>query len=154
MTDQNQAPFELRLSVKTRAETLACPLSIARAARAMGLDDHHVRRLELIASELATNLVRHAGGGTLTLRRTDSPAAGVLLTAQDNGPGFSDIEAALTDGVSEGRILTEEVPPIHRIGLGSGLGAVGRLADFMEIANLAEGGAQVSAFVSEVASRR
>ncbi|NKE46312.1 SpoIIE family protein phosphatase [Roseomonas frigidaquae] len=78
-------------------------------------------RVALIATELATNLVRHASaGGTMLFRRIDG-RAGVECLCLDRGPGMADIAVALRDGASGGP------------GRGEGLGAVRRLSDAFDI---------------------
>jgi anti-sigma regulatory factor (Ser/Thr protein kinase) len=71
----------------------------------------------LIATELATNLVRHARQGRLVATATDpGPAAWVQLAAVDHGPGIPDVAAAMADGYSTANSL------------GGGLGACRRAA--------------------------
>ena len=41
----------------------------AAAARAAGFPDERVSEIEIVVSELASNLVKHAGGGDLVVRR-------------------------------------------------------------------------------------
>jgi anti-sigma regulatory factor (Ser/Thr protein kinase) len=67
---------------------------------------------ELVVTELATNLVRHAGGGWLLVRAL-TPSA-IELVAVDAGPGVADLAGAL-----EGRVPDPT-------GLGCGLRAVRR----------------------------
>ena len=76
----------------------------------------------IAATELANNLLLHAGGGELliqTLGPTIRPR--VELLAIDRGPGMSDVARCLTDGYS-----TAGTP-------GTGLGAVRRLASEFDI---------------------
>jgi anti-sigma regulatory factor (Ser/Thr protein kinase) len=71
----------------------------------------------LIATELATNLARHARDGRLVATATEpGPAAWVQLAAVDHGPGIPDVEAAMADGYSTANSL------------GGGLGACRRAA--------------------------
>ncbi|MEU3827651.1 SpoIIE family protein phosphatase [Streptomyces sp. NPDC029080] len=59
---------------------------------------------ELVATELATNLLKHAGGGRMVVNLVARPDAGagrsVQLFSLDNGPGIADVDAALRDGSS------------------------------------------------------
>lgn len=70
-------------------------------------------RVALVATELATNLVRHAGGGRLMLQVINETMVEVLSI--DSGPGMN-VEQALRDGYSSGGTA------------GQGLGAVRRLS--------------------------
>ncbi|HEX6105608.1 MAG TPA: ATP-binding protein, partial [Gemmatimonadales bacterium] len=93
--------------------------AVARAERA-GLSETVTGRVALVATELATNLVRHAGGGILVLQG-GGERGGVEILSLDRGPGILDVGAALRDGYSTGGTS------------GGGLGAVHRLADQAEV---------------------
>jgi anti-sigma regulatory factor (Ser/Thr protein kinase) len=76
----------------------------------------------LIATELATNLARHARDGQLVATATEpGPAAWVQLAAVDRGPGIPDVEAAMADGYSTANSL------------GGGLGACRRAAGVFDL---------------------
>lgn len=70
-------------------------------ARAIGLDEQDRGRASLVATELATNLVRHGRGGELLAKaiKTDQ-ATGLELIALDRGPGIANIADSLRDGSS------------------------------------------------------
>lgn len=95
------------------------------AARHAGLTDDRVAAAELVATELATNLLKHAGGGRILLDLVGPvvPAYGderislVQILAVDHGPGMPDTAAALRDGYSTAASL------------GAGLGTCLRTAD-------------------------
>lgn len=133
-------------AVTNRADALACATSALRFAQEVGYKPRAAHEIEIIASELATNVLYHGHGGSVTFRVVAAPQPGIEIVAQDEGPGFDDIETALRDGFSRGRHLQTEVPPTRRDSLGAGLGAVERLADALEVGNRPEGGARVSAF--------
>ena len=72
----------------------------------------------IIATELATNLVRYARQGRLLLQTLSSASGSCLeLVAVDSGPGMVDLHRCMQDGVSSGGTS------------GTGLGAVRRLSD-------------------------
>jgi anti-sigma regulatory factor (Ser/Thr protein kinase) len=76
----------------------------------------------LIATELATNLARHARDGRLVASATEpGPAAWVQLAALDTGPGIPDVDAAMADGYSTANSL------------GGGLGACRRAAGVFDL---------------------
>ncbi|MBV7695680.1 SpoIIE family protein phosphatase [Streptomyces sp. TRM70350] len=76
----------------------------AEAAGAQaGLDPHRIAVAALVATELATNLVKHADGGRIVINLVerpapDTPVPSVQLVSLDHGPGITDVEAALRDG--------------------------------------------------------
>ncbi len=76
----------------------------------------------IAATELANNLLVHAGGGELLLQRIGTDEAVVIeLLAIDRGPGMTDVGRCMQDGYS-----TNGTP-------GTGLGAVRRLANEFDI---------------------
>ncbi|MFF9405112.1 SpoIIE family protein phosphatase [Streptomyces anandii] len=95
------------------------------AAELAGLDRDRADAAALVATELATNLLKHAEGGRLLVEAVPPPDAGdgarqapvVQIAAVDHGPGMADVAAALRDGYSTTRSL------------GAGLGTCRRVAD-------------------------
>jgi anti-sigma regulatory factor (Ser/Thr protein kinase) len=109
---------------------------VAEARRA-ALD--HARELEwsdvssanaaIVATELATNLAKHAREGLVSVTTLDgaqSPRLGILSV--DHGPGIDDLDASFRDGYS-----TAGSP-------GNGLGAVRRLAKSLDVISTREKG--------------
>ncbi|GAA4335104.1 anti-sigma regulatory factor [Variovorax defluvii] len=77
-------------------------------------------RAAIVATELATNLAKHAHEGRLLVAARD-PLGDVEMLAVDSGPGIVDVPRAMRDGVS-----TTSTP-------GSGLGAIVRQSNFFDI---------------------
>ncbi|HTI82034.1 MAG TPA: ATP-binding protein [Acetobacteraceae bacterium] len=91
-------------------------------ASTIGLARERIDQLAIIVTELATNLVKHGSGGHLHARQFDDvEGTGLELLALDRGKGMSDVSRCLRDGYS-----TAGSP-------GNGLGAIGRLADSMQV---------------------
>jgi serine/threonine-protein kinase RsbT len=83
--------------------------------------------------EIARNIVRYAGSGSIALRTVlDDERIGIEIVAHDEGPGIPDLALALTDGYSTGG------------GLGLGLPGARRLMDDFEIVSLPEQGTTVT----------
>jgi anti-sigma regulatory factor (Ser/Thr protein kinase) len=92
--------------------------------------------LAIVATELATNLARHADEGRLLLRlRRIHDAAGVELIAVDAGPGMADIVESTRDGYSTAGSL------------GIGLGAIARKAHEFDVYTRAGAGTVQAATV-------
>ena len=87
----------------------------ATLAQECGLDEVESGRLAIIVTELATNLLRHADKGRLLLSARPERAE-VEVISIDEGPGMADVGRSMGDGFSTGGTS------------GTGLGAVGRLA--------------------------
>lgn len=94
-----------------------------RLAESLGYDEVAAGRVALVATELGTNLVRHAQHGALWLAalQPDEGPALVELLSVDRGPGLADLAQPLRDGYSTGGTP------------GTGLGAVRRLATTFDI---------------------
>ena len=85
---------------------------------ALGFDEQAAGRSALVATELATNLLKHAGRGQILLDRyRDSSGSGLEILSLDKGPGIADLGRAMEDGYSTAGSM------------GTGLGAVRRQAD-------------------------
>lgn len=89
-----------------------------------GFNDDAVGRVALVATELATNLIKHGGGGELLIGSYDGEASsGIEILALDRGRGMANVEACLRDGYSSSGTA------------GNGLGAVVRLSHFVDVAS-------------------
>lgn len=94
-----------------------------KLADALGFADVQAGRLAIVITEAATNILKHAGEGTLYIMRTQSgiETAGVDVLAVDDGPGIGNLEVSLRDGVSTAGTA------------GTGLGALRRQADEFDV---------------------
>ncbi|MCC2970373.1 ATP-binding protein [Massilia sp. IC2-476] len=105
-------------SVTHASDVAAVRRSGQKLADALGFDETRAGQLALIITEAATNILKHAGEGEVHVGPAQSGAGvGIDVLAIDKGPGFVDLEASLIDGVSTAGTA------------GTGLGALGRLAD-------------------------
>ena len=102
-------------AARRAAQTMAAALGFAPTA---------CEEIALAMTELATNLIKHARGGTLTLTPlADGGRVGLEIESRDDGPGIADVEQALGDRFSTAGTR------------GTGLGAVNRLMDELDIAS-------------------
>jgi anti-sigma regulatory factor (Ser/Thr protein kinase) len=104
------------------SQVSAVRLASQRMAHDLGLDETSVGQVAIAVTEAATNVLRHAGGGTLAARgisRGDS--VGIEFLAVDDGPGMKNFAASSVDGVSS------------RGSAGTGLGAIQRLAHEFDV---------------------
>ncbi|CAL9647292.1 ATP-binding SpoIIE family protein phosphatase [Streptomyces sp. Tu 3180] len=98
------------------------------AAALAGLDERRTAAVSLVATELATNLLKHARDGEVLVDVVDPPVLregrtgrAVQIAAIDHGPGIADVAGALRDGFTTARSL------------GAGLGTCRRLADDFDL---------------------
>lgn len=90
-------------------------------AKDLGFAEADAGRVAIVATELATNLLKHAGHGELHLRTLPAdPGFAMELISVDRGPGF-DVAKCLADGYSTGGTQ------------GNGLGAVRRQAQLFDV---------------------
>ena len=113
------------------------------AAAYLGMTDRDIWSLAIAVCELCSNVLKFAGGGTVHIDQMDYPKPGLRIVVEDEGPGIDDIESALKDGFSEGRLIAERDGTVRLRGLGAGLGAVQRLMDTLHVENREEGGLRV-----------
>ncbi|MGW5664862.1 SpoIIE family protein phosphatase [Streptomyces sp. NPDC003758] len=94
-----------------------------------GFDDGRTAAAVLVATELSTNLLKHAGGGRILIDTVDADLTSdtavrkpaLQIVAIDHGPGIPDLAAALGDGFST------------TSSLGAGLGTCRRIADDFDV---------------------
>lgn len=97
MSRESGARQELR--VLHAEDVLPAQQDVVRFASRLPFDAADLGRIALIASELASNLVKHGGGGSLTITLLEAPR-GVRVTAEDHGPGIPDVPQAMQAGFS------------------------------------------------------
>ncbi len=126
--------LDLYLPVTEPTEVGQARRAISDFSRRLGFNETEAGKVAIVATELGTNLIKHAGGGELFARAlADGAAPGIELLAVDHGPGISDAAGSLRDGFS-----TSGTP-------GTGLGAISRLSTFFDIFSLPERGTVVLA---------
>ncbi|MFI0412026.1 ATP-binding protein [Actinomadura sp. 3N508] len=109
-------------SLRVRVEEQSAPAGVRRRitalAERLGFGGDRLGRVQLAATEAATNLVKHARRGEMLLRIVrDGGAAALEFVCLDHGPGIADVPVSRTDGYSTSGTL------------GLGLGSIERLAD-------------------------
>lgn len=109
---------------------------VALLSTTLRLSEGSAARAALVATELATNLVKHGGGGSL-LCGTDSDEPILCLVAIDSGRGLVNLNEAMQDGYS-----TAGSP-------GTGLGAIVRAASAIDVYAAAGRGTALLALVSD-----
>jgi len=98
----------------------------------IGFDAVSCEEIAIVTSELASNLIKHAQGGSLRLAASGAgERVWIQIESQDSGPGIADVERALTDGFSTTGSL------------GYGLGTVNRLMDEVLITSQPRQGTQI-----------
>jgi anti-sigma regulatory factor (Ser/Thr protein kinase) len=106
----------------------------SKLAQRHGLDPVMIGRVAIASTELASNLLRHGGGGELLIQPVRCGGSVLIeLIAIDRGKGMENVEHSITDGYSTAGSA------------GTGLGAVRRLALEFDIYSVAGEGSVVLA---------
>lgn len=95
-------------------------MQVGQLAHTLGFDEIERGRVEIIVTELATNIILHARAGQLLVRRLEDPI-GIEILAVDRGPGMTNVSECLRDGFSTAGTA------------GNGLGAIRRLAQVFDL---------------------
>jgi anti-sigma regulatory factor (Ser/Thr protein kinase) len=99
---------------------------ISKIAETVGFSEAEIGRVNIVVTEMATNLLKHAAGngGELLVKpiyQQNGKTCGLELLSLDSGPGMSDPMRMMEDGVSTFGSM------------GQGLGAIKRQSDIFDI---------------------
>jgi anti-sigma regulatory factor (Ser/Thr protein kinase) len=109
------------MAISSPAEVIAIRRISKELAKDIGFEEGVQEEIVLVVSELASNIIKYAGRGIVTLTPVISAGQqGLMIEAEDKGPGFCE-KTALKDGYSTSGTL------------GCGLGAVNRMMDEFDI---------------------
>jgi serine/threonine-protein kinase RsbT len=115
---------EIRVAINSDQDIVLARQKGRAMAAELGFSSGDATLIATAISELARNIVSYAGRGEITLKNVQgSSRVGILVVAEDDGPGIPDIRQALRDGFSTSGSL------------GLGLPGVRRLMDEFEIAS-------------------
>lgn len=115
-------PIHVSLKAHDRSYFAILKKEIHALAVAAGLNERKVGEIDIIVAELVSNLVKHAGGGDVLVKKVvEDGIAGIEIISIDNGPGMVDVTRMVADGVSTKNTL------------GNGLGAMKRLSDLFQV---------------------
>jgi serine/threonine-protein kinase RsbT len=124
---------EVRVAITSDADLVTARAEARAMAEELGFPRPDPTLIATAISEVARNIVVHAGRGEIVLEPfEDADRYGLVVTAIDDGPGIRDVDAALRDDHS------------GRGGLGLGLPGARRLMDDFEIASDADTGTTVT----------
>lgn len=110
--------IDQRISVSDTADVILAERRAKAVVGEMDFADPEIEEIAIVVRELASNIVKHAGDGSISVVPHEGDGrAGIDIRAEDFGPGIADVDQALEDGYSTAGSL------------GYGLGAVHRLMD-------------------------
>ena len=115
---------EIRVPIAADSDMVPARAQGRALATELGVSRTDATLIATAISEIARNIVVHVGRGEILLEPLyEDDRYGLLVVAQDSGPGISDIDAALDHGFASAG------------GLGLGLPGARRLMDEFEIAS-------------------
>ncbi len=115
-------PVQVLINVDDRSDVGESRRAARELTGALGFDATAAGNVALGVTEAATNIVRHAGHGQVLLRALERDGVGGLeVLALDRGPGIPSLSNSLRDGHSTAG------------GMGTGLGALGRISHSMQV---------------------
>lgn len=110
------------LTLSDRSYVSLVKKDIKKIAEGIGFDANRLAEIEIIISEVASNIIKHTPGGSILVKHVvKGSLEGIEIISIDNGPGMSNPLMMLKDGVSTTKTL------------GQGLGAIKRLSDNFDI---------------------
>jgi len=125
--------FRICVRICHQADVVVARRRARELASRQGLSETEAEALATAITEIARNIVVHAGSGEMCFGVIDEAARrGVVVNARDTGAGIPHIEQAMQDGFSTGG------------GLGFGLPGARRLVDDFEIESKVGAGTTVT----------
>ena len=113
---------EIRLGVATEADMVPARAKAREVAVALGFSRTDGTLIATAISEVARNILVHAGTGEIVIEPVyEDHRRGIRVAARDSGPGIADVRAALQDGYAS------------KGGLGLGLPGTRRLMDELDV---------------------
>jgi anti-sigma regulatory factor (Ser/Thr protein kinase) len=124
---------EVRVPINADADLVAARAEGRAMAERLGFPRPDPTLIATAISEVGRNIVVHVGHGEIVLRPLEEPDRyGLVVIANDDGPGIRDVEAAVRDDYS------------GRGGLGLGLPGARRLMDGFELVSDPDTGTTVT----------
>ena len=107
---------EAHVPIASDADVVAARQLGRSMASELGFGSTDLTRIATAISEIARNIVQYAIRGEITLRQVrDAGREGLLVVAEDHGPGIPDLPRALQDGFTSGGGLGLGLPGSRRL---------------------------------------
>lgn len=107
---------EQSLLIRSEHDILTARQRGREVAAEAGFSGSDLTLVATAISEIARNIVEYAGQGEITFSLVrDGQNVGIVVLAQDDGPGIADVAQAMQDGYSTGRSLGLGLPGARRL---------------------------------------
>jgi anti-sigma regulatory factor (Ser/Thr protein kinase) len=112
----------VRIDLVETSQLAEARRAAVKIATSQGFTETEVGRVAIVATEAATNLLKHGGGGEFLVREVESTAGGGLeILTLDKGKGMTNVAESFRDGYSTCGSS------------GTGLGAIARQSSFVDV---------------------
>ena len=109
-------PAEIRVPIEREEDVVIARQKGRELAAETGFSNTDRTIIALAISEIARNIVSYAHRGEVRIcQLNDGVRSGILIVAEDEGPGIPDIELAMRDGYSTAKSLGVGLPGTKRI---------------------------------------
>lgn len=107
---------EIRVAINSDQDIVLARQKGRAMAVELGFSSGDATLIATAISELARNIVSYARRGSITVKSIQgSSRVGILVLAEDGGPGIPDIRQALRDGFSTSGSLGLGLPGVRRL---------------------------------------
>ena len=121
---------ETRVAINSAADIVMARQKGRALAMELGFDGSDLTLIATAISEVARNIVNHAKAGEIVLERANhGNKRGIVIVAQDEGPGIKDIARAMQYGYSTNKglgvglpgakLLMDEFDIVSKVGKGT-----------------------------------
>ena len=115
-SDAAQVPLESRVLIRSDADIVTARQQGRSLAQQLGFVGSDLTVIATAISELGRNILMYAGSGEIVLRVAQTGSRrGIVVVAQDQGPGIPDIPLAMQDAYSTSQSLGLGLPGTRRL---------------------------------------
>ena len=109
-------PAEIRVPIEREEDVVIARQKGRELAAETGFSNTDRTIIALAISKIARNIVSYAQRGEVRIcQLNDGIRSGIMIVAEDEGPGIPDIELAMRDGYSTAKSLGVGLPGTKRI---------------------------------------
>lgn len=113
---EEHRPIETRVPIRADIDIVTARQQGRALAQRIGFAGTDLTVIATAISELGRNILTYAGTGTIILRPGFAAGhRGIVIVAEDEGPGIADVELAVQDGYSTSASLGLGLPGTRRL---------------------------------------
>ena len=105
----------IRIEIRQDDNIVEAAEAARKLSARLGMSNTTQYMVATAVSELATNIRRYAEHGFISMRTINTDRQGIEVIAQDNGPGITDVELAMSDNFSTSGSLGIGLPGTRRL---------------------------------------